>query len=391
MHPHLTQRSFCRIPGGRYAGLTAGLVLCLSAAVPAKPDLGEAAARYRQLSYKPVRNQVVDPAYIRRYVGKDVEKETSGPGSRRVELFLQHLGLLPRQARIRTVQKKLLESEVRGLYDTRTKTYYVVKGAGVGTAETAMVRVFQWMGLNLQDVLTVHELDHAIQDQHFNLSKLRKSVRGTLDRELALQALIEGDAMSVMMDYSFDLMGRLHERSRHDGEDQNLFTSAGVNAAPRFFRDSLSFAYFGGQMFVDTLREQDGWDLVNHAYRELPASTEQILHPAKYPQEKPLPVRLKLSAAKGYRSLGQDTAGELLIRTWGREHDVWRGLAAGWGGDRFEVFEGKHGSYVVWATRWDSVKDATEFADFARRTLPKARLQHRGDEVTLWIGAPAGV
>ena len=59
-------------------------------------------------------------------------------------------------------------------------------------------------GKNLADVATrvtvVHELTHALQDQHFDLNKLTDATK-TSGADTALTALIEGDAVRVENKY----------------------------------------------------------------------------------------------------------------------------------------------------------------------------------------------
>src|SRR4029078_12638071 len=45
----------------------------------------------------------------------------------------------------------------------------------------------------------IHEMLHALQDQHFGLEKLHQSAFGS-DAELALAALVEGDATFAMIE-----------------------------------------------------------------------------------------------------------------------------------------------------------------------------------------------
>ena len=63
-------------------------------------------------------------------------------------------------------------------------------------------------GTDLTDVdvrvTLVHELTHALQDQHFDLTKLDDAVE-TSGEDFALTALVEGDATSVEDDYLFSL------------------------------------------------------------------------------------------------------------------------------------------------------------------------------------------
>jgi len=63
-------------------------------------------------------------------------------------------------------------------------------------------------GTDLTDVdvrvTIVHELTHALQDQHFDLTKLDDAVE-TEGEDFALTALVEGDATSIEDDYLFSL------------------------------------------------------------------------------------------------------------------------------------------------------------------------------------------
>ena len=366
------------------------LCLLLVPLLPASADLidelGAEAARLRQLSYKKVPNKRVDQNFISNYVGKEVDKEMKGLPVRRRELFLKDFKLMKPGSSLAGTYKMLLKDQVRGLYDPETKSYLVVKGGSSAGIERLLMNMYSFAGLQFENVLTVHELDHAIQDQHFNLKKLQKSVEGNWDKELALQSLVEGDASSVMTDYLFEQMGQPRPRKT---EMPPVTGSPAVDSAPTYFRDGLIVPYMQGQAFVDFLREWGGWQSVDDAYRKLPASSEQILHPKKYFNDPPQNFKINLPGLPGYKNLGQDTAGEFVIRCWGREHDVWRGLAAGWGGDRFQTWESPSDHYTLWETRWDTSQDAKEFADFARPLLTKKdNLLSKGQRVQIWLNIP---
>jgi hypothetical protein len=145
----------------------------------------------------------------------------------------------------------------------------------------------------------------------------------------------------------------------------------------------MLFPYQQGMMWTQQLKQRGGWALVNKAYRDLPKSTEHVLHLDKYlAREKPIAVSVpdvSRFLGKGWRQLDSDVNGELGLYLTLDEHlnddSRSRAAAAGWGGDRYTVLEGPlsskgpNGACVVQMTAWDSQKDALEFfSSYARRT-----------------------
>ena len=63
--------------------------------------------------------------------------------------------------------------------------------------------------------------------------------------------------------------------------------------APRAIRESLIFPYFQGSIWATQVYKRGGWSMVSDAFKRLPLSTEQILHPEKYfKYERPVKVVL---------------------------------------------------------------------------------------------------
>jgi hypothetical protein len=238
-----------------------------------------------------------------------------------------------------------------------------------------------------------HELTHALQDQHFNLRRFEHWPRGDSDAELAAHALIEGDATLAMALYVN------HSPMRALQFLKSLITtgmpSEELNKAPRVLRETLLFPYEDGEKWVSVLYKQGGWQRVSKAFDELPLSTEQILHPEKYfAHEAPVKVNLpeitsllnssmphRARSGSGGRSpvglwrlLDNDVNGEwglyLILDEFLRSPAESRRAAAGWGGDRFAVYEGPGGQVVyVSLSDWDSESDALEFLDaYTKRT-----------------------
>lgn len=213
----------------------------------------------------------------------------------------------------------------------------------------------------------VHEMAHALQDQNFGMPAVDDD-----DRALAIKSLYEGDATLVRELYAAKGAGQspsdrvaqaiLIVRT-HPREELAVGLGIPMDAIkePRF-GETLA-TYVDGMVFVGTLHQKGGFDLVNQAYSRLPVSTEQILHPDKYlSNELPVHVATPVTAS-GQTKIAEGTLGELRMRLFlGRcsktpSVDGW-----GWGGDRFVITEGRDQALsLTWSTAWDSEGDAMRF------------------------------
>jgi hypothetical protein len=137
----------------------------------------------------------------------------------------------------------------------------------------------------------------------------------------------------------------------------------------------LLFPYEYGYLFVQHLYNIGGWGTVDRAYRDLPSSTEQILHPERYPDDQPVPVELPDFSdilGTGWEELDRGVMGEwstYLILSKGldeeaRLDETSAAMAAeGWGGDEYVVYYNAdaEGTVMVLHTTWDTSEDADEF------------------------------
>jgi hypothetical protein len=304
--------------------------------------------RFKRLP-KPV---IVPPSQVRRdafsHVDREKKKEIQS-----AERIGELLGLLPPGTDLLEVTGGIYEEQVVGYYDPQSKRLAIVAGPAAGD--------------NVGSELTLsHELDHALDDQHFDLD--RDPSLATDDGTLAFSALTEGTATSVMTDYT----------RRHIGAGASLGSAvsslssgaADTSHIPPYLLNSLLFTYLSGQRFVERLRSVGrGWKLVNYAFaKRAPRSTEQVIHPTKYlVDERPVRVRLALRGLVplGWRRSARGTFGEfdthqllkLSVSDATAEH-----AAAGWGGGRYELWEGDGDSALVLAWAWDTPGDAVEFS-----------------------------
>jgi hypothetical protein len=193
---------------------------------------------------------------------------------------------------------------------------------------------------------------------------------------LAARCVVEGDATCLMNAYMAakvpalrDLGGALGGGAGMDLE-QMAAMQPGLAGKPRALWMPLVYPYVGGLQFVQRAHAAGGWAAVDALFRDLPASSEQVLHPDKYfTPRRDAPVRLRfdaLPAADAWTLLEENTLGELLLGIWLREQGAARAVAdraaAGWGGDRYRAWALPDGATAaVLATTWDTAADARDF------------------------------
>jgi len=352
----------------------------------AMSELVTVAEEIRGLRFvRPVRIRVQNSAAIRASLSREMEDEDLLESR---DLYVA-LGLLPVDVDVRELLLRVLGEQVVGYYDT-DRARLVVRDDVLA----ALVRTRQRdrNAIDEGGMVLVHELVHALQDQVLGLGVSYEQER-TIDEGNAFHALVEGDATLAMIGYLAERAGGDLARltSRPDvlrtalqagpapGESSELMS------APLIVRVPLLSAYFDGLLFCASLHAQHAWPGVDRAYRNMPASSEQVLHPDRFargerPENVTLPAMPELVAA-GVTTLTDDTIGELEMSVYFRlalsEADA-RRAADGWGGDRLRVVRDAGGALgVLWQTRWDSEPDAVEAEAAARAVMNASPSEER--------------
>ena len=162
-----------------------------------------------------------------------------------------------------------VEEETDQLYESGVLAYY--------SSDDKRIRV---KGTELTPdvaVTLVHELVHALQDQHFDLSKL--DTLDTSTAQAAFRTVVEGDAVWVEDQYVLSLPAS-------EQEAIELAETSGAEEAQAEIEDlnevlvtSFSAPYILGPPYLQLLHAEGGYDAVDRRIRDEPADEAAIFDP----------------------------------------------------------------------------------------------------------------
>lgn len=341
-----------------------------SAAAESKSELcetaheaGEATQRIRGLTFKSkVACEVQSRSQVRDYLKNSVITKIP-PGRLQAEEFVYGIiGMIP--------EGYAYEQGVINLYLGQIGAYY--------DTELARFVMADWISLDAQRGLAVHEMTHALQDQYFNIDSLIDMHIESSDTLLAHSALVEGDASLVSLLWSRE--NKLPE-SYIAEESGPEFGAPADKALPRSLNRMALFPYIAGLRFVRALYDDGGFKRINAAFNNPPRTTEEVLHfkekgfsAAKFIEFSDDEVKPRDLGPEYYVAY-RDTLGEFGINALlSMSHDqrkVVEQAAAGWGGDALMLIQsqGERRRLVVWRTHWDSARDKEEFWSLYRQVL----------------------
>ena len=191
----------------------------------------------------------------------------------------------------------------------------------------------------------VHELTHALQDQHFNIKSLADKDQTRKEAEAAsfLRNLVEGDAVRVQNHW----VESLEEADQQTYGEENRASSddANLEGIPEVIIASFGTAYSFGNALVEAIGADGGNPAVDAAFRSPPTSDEQIFDAFRY-LAKDQPQTVAPPALKeGEKPIEESEPGMfgafMLFVTLAQRLDPLAAMHAvdGWGGDQMVTFE----------------------------------------------------
>jgi len=269
----------------------------------------------------------------------------------------QTIGVIPSGTSLRGIVEQFASTQVIGYYDPLTGAL-VFMGADNPTP--------------VERVTLAHELTHALDDQHFDLTRLNAlDNRCEVEGYQAALGAVEGDATYFMVLYA--------QRFLSVAEQLQLGLAAGGSAStagiPPFVLRLETWPYSAGLSFIEAMDRRGGTKAIDRAIANLPVSTEQVIHPQRYPNDVPTPIDVTDLSPKlgtGWRDLDVMDVGEAFL-------SIMLGLrlpqgpaeaaAAGWDGGIYRAWSDGDHVAIVLSTVWDTARDASEFASATERWL----------------------
>ena len=309
---------------------------------------------------KPPKIESRSKPQVREFVTRQITDSVAARQMAGMSAAYKRLGMISDTLNLQKFLIDLLEEQIVGYYDPKTKVLYVVSDAPKET-----------VGLTI-----THELVHALQDQYISLDSTQQ-IEGENDRQSAAQAVFEGQAVyeqvSAMLggtNVAMNLPGgwdRVRDMIRENQSSMPIFAMS-----PTVIQETMIFPYLSGAEFVRNFKDRNPGKSV---YDDMPVSTEQILHPAAFFGKRDAPTTVALPPLKGAIPTYQNTLGEFETRLFLYQHlkdqnNAVQG-AAGWDGDRYALFDTPRGQGIAWVTVWDSQADASEFFDLLGKVVAK--------------------
>jgi len=263
------------------------------------------------------------------------------------------IGVIPPDADLHEAYRAFLTGQVVGFYDPETGELVYLGSGDLGFTERLTL---------------AHELTHALDDQTFDLTRLDALVNTCQDEQAAAAlGLIEGSAQY----FSAASVAENPDISLPDLIEAIAQAAAGGSAppgVPPFLYATSIWPYVDGMSYVGTLAGTGGTGAVDSAFERFPVSTEQVIHPDRYPSDRPTAVDvpdLTDALGQGWGDLDAMTIGEEWLRAMlalRLDGGVADDAAAGWDGGVYRAFTDGTDVVVVLRTAWDTTEDAAAFA-----------------------------
>ena len=241
-----------------------------------------------------VKRRLITREQVEKYILDKFKEDKDAKRMQSEEIVLKKFGLLDRDFQLQPFLVSLLKEQIAGYYDNKTKT----------------VNLLDWVSPEDQKPVIAHELTHALQDQHTDLDKWEPDPPDSIsknvtednerlandERDTARDAVLEGQAMAVYLDYTLKPAGKSLLTSpdvmRTPKEDLDTSGSSPImDRAPLLLQQSLLFPYRDGLGFEQRLLKDKGAQYAFAGVLDRPPSTSyEIMNPTAYERKATAPL-----------------------------------------------------------------------------------------------------
>jgi hypothetical protein len=233
-------------------------------------EIGTIVSDLRQLDFtRAPEPEFLNDQQISTRLREEISEEYSRQDAQLDARMLSTLGAVPRDADLLTLQTELLTAQVAGFYDPETDEL-VVRAADTDQGLTPVAQT-----------ILAHELEHAVADQRLELPIDVTESTSESDAALAALSVIEGDASLTQQQFSITGLS-LTEQLELNADPSVRDAQRQLEGVPHVLAQSLQFPYTAGLRFVCARFVEGGWQAVDAAYDNLPATSAEIMDPARY-------------------------------------------------------------------------------------------------------------
>ena len=288
----------------------------------------------------------------------DRMRESVKPEELRIEeTAMKMFGFVPADFDLRAATVDLMTEQAAAVYDHKTKRMIIVQGAAPD---------------EMQEAVLVHELSHALADQHFDMHRFLDKGPRSDESEAARLAVVEGQAMWIMLEAMLNRSGQSLKKNSTVLElmlpamrEMAASQYPVFGKSPLYMKESLLFPYSAGLKFQQAVVEKMDRDAFAAVLRDPPRNTHQIIHPELYlAHETPATVEPpEYEQRDKTKKLTDGDIGEMDVHVWfeqyGSKQEADK-LAPAWRAGRFELVENRvtKKPLLRWVILWDSPESA---------------------------------
>lgn len=241
-----------------------------------------------------VKRRLTSRDAVEKYLVDKMKDDKDAKRMERSEIVLKKFGLIDQDFHLQPFLVSLLKEQIAGYYDSKTKT----------------VNLLDWIEPDTQKPVLAHELTHALQDQRVNLDKWEGQSNDDLshnvaednqhietdEQDTAREAVLEGQAMAVLVDYSLKPMGQSvisqPDLVKAKADEQSVDADSPVlERAPLLLQEALLFPYREGLKFeVDLLQDKGPGGAFGGVLDRPPATSFEIMNPRAYEARVKVPL-----------------------------------------------------------------------------------------------------